>query len=198
MIRVNKTIFAVLAASALVGVVCADMMPTAHLDEPCQPPTFPIHRHRAAFTDQPAWNTSALLHPDFALATAPGEQLVHVASAEETVHSLELLTSDQGSVDLCLYALLGLGLCRSSRLVRKPCLGPLPEWYHSGGFYQNSDNWANGRVLSLYLTQPGAVTDDTPPRYRSETILALWRESHFTTTALASRGSPSPALAKSA
>ncbi len=47
-----------------------------------------------------------------------------------------ILTDRQNSLTLCLYALLGLGLCRSASCVRKFHLSCIPDWYDAGGPYQ--------------------------------------------------------------
>jgi hypothetical protein len=108
----------------------------------------------------------------------------------------QILTDRQNSLTLCLYALLGLGLCRSAPLVRKFHFSCIPDWYHSGGPSQIGHSFAISpdcltSTPVVCFVQPAGETEDVAPQYLSGAIAALLRKSQFTPTTLASRGPPS-------
>jgi hypothetical protein len=123
----------------------------------------------------------------------PGVQSDPDASAE--TQPAMVFTNDQGSFGLCLYALLGLGLCRSVPLVKKLSLGYIPDWYHHGGPAQIGHSHVIGPDLGwsavLCLVQPDCTRRDLLPRYYWGAIASLLRKPLFTCTVLASRGPPS-------
>lgn len=98
------------------------------------------------------------------------------------------------SFDLCLYALVGLGLCRSGQLVRRPSLGFVPEWYHSGAPQQIGHSHAVGPdafcFAGVCFIQPGSEAEPFIPQHRRGIITSLWRCSQFTPSVLASRAPP--------
>ena len=53
-----------------------------------------------------------------------------------------VLMDGQNSFSLCLYALLGLGLCRSAPFAKKLHCGRIPEWYQHGGSSQIGRSFA--------------------------------------------------------
>ncbi len=106
----------------------------------------------------------------------------------------EGLTEGHSSLDLCLYALIGLGLCRSAPRMRKLSLGGVPEWYHTGGPFQIGHSAAIAPdclcSAQICFVQPGSGAQDPTPEYRGQTLICLWREAQFLPTILASRGPP--------
>jgi len=106
-----------------------------------------------------------------------------------------ILTDRQNSLTLCLYALLGLGLCRSAPLVKKVHFSGIPDWYHSGGplqighsFAISPDCLASAPICCLVQPECGA---ETPlAQYRRGAIVSRWRKSQFTPMVLAPRGPP--------
>jgi hypothetical protein len=102
---------------------------------------------------------------------------------------------EQNSLDLCLFALLGLGLCKSAPYVRKFSFGAIPDWYHTGGPSQIGHSFAiSPDCLSLKPAcrcrmQPDS-TAATVSQFRLEIVESLWRRSQFTPAVLASRGPP--------
>ncbi len=110
----------------------------------------------------------------------------------------QILTDRQNSLALCLYALLGLGLCRSAPFVKKLHVSCIPEWYHSGGPSQVGHSHAISPdclcPAPVYcFVQADGATEDPTPQYRQKAIVSLWRKSQFTPAALASRAPPSDA-----
>jgi hypothetical protein len=119
---------------------------------------------------------------------------IEAGQASET-RPAQILTDRQNSLTLCLYALLGLGLCRSAPFVKKLHLGCIPDWYHSGGPSQIGHSFAISpdcltAAPVVCFIQPAGETEDVAPAYFSGAIAALLRKSQFTPTALASRGPP--------
>ncbi len=107
---------------------------------------------------------------------------------------LHVLTDDHGSLDLCLYALLGLGLCRSAPWVRRLSIGHIPDWYDHNGPHQIGHSYAiEPNCLcsaTLCFGQPHTRAEGLAPQYRLGTFVFLWRRSQFTPTLVASRGPP--------
>ena len=109
--------------------------------------------------------------------------------------NLVILTDRSDSVDLCLYALLGLGLCRSGQLVKKSGLAFIPDWYHHGGPLQIGHSYAVGpdclgSNLACFI-QPNATPEDLQREHHQGPIAPLLHKSLFTPTVRASRGPPS-------
>jgi hypothetical protein len=107
----------------------------------------------------------------------------------------EILADRQNSFDLCLYALVGLGLCRSAPWVKKLSFCQIRDWYHHAGPYQVGHSHAIGPEClcstTVCFTQPDCTTEGFLPQYYWGTMVSLWRKSLFTTSILASRGPPS-------
>jgi len=107
----------------------------------------------------------------------------------------QILTDGQKSVNLCLSALIGLGLCSSAHCLKKFNFGFIPEWYHNGGPFQIGHSFAvNPDTLcpapAYCFVQPDHEADDPIPITRTRDIISLWRESQFTPDVLYSRGPP--------
>lgn len=118
-----------------------------------------------------------------------------VEQADEALPA-RIQADGQNSFGLCLYALLGLGVCRSVPVVKRLSLSHVPQWYHDGGPFQIGHSHAIspdclGHASACCLVQPDCTGGDLMPSYRQETIIVLWRKSQFTPNALASRGPPS-------
>ena len=117
-----------------------------------------------------------------------------VSQTSETQHP-QILTNGPGSLSLCLYALMGLGLCSSAHFVKRLSFGFVPEWYHNGGPFQIGHSF----VVSLEslcpapvycFIQPVCKVEDSLTQYRLGTVVSLWRKSQFTPVVIASRGPP--------
>lgn len=108
-----------------------------------------------------------------------------------------VLADRHSELDLCLYALLSLGLYRSAPWLRRLSLHSIPDWYHSGGpsqighsFAISPDGLSAAPILCLTQPEPTAATPDLRPQHRWGIAVSLWRQSQFTPTALAARGPP--------
>lgn len=110
--------------------------------------------------------------------------------------ALQVFAKEPRSLDLCLYALLGLGLCKSASSVKKLSFGHIPEWYHTAGPYQIGHTFAISpdcltSAPVICFIQPDGEVENVTPQYSSGVIAVLLRKSQFTPTSLASRGPPS-------
>jgi hypothetical protein len=87
--------------------------------------------------------------------------------------ALRLLPDDRSSLDMCLYALMGLGLCRSASWVKRLSLGSIPEWYHSGDPGQLGPSCAVGPnclcPMAACFIQPNAEAEDRLARLLRQT-----------------------------
>jgi len=111
------------------------------------------------------------------------------------LQNIRSFTDGPGSFALCLYALIGLGLCQAAPWVKKLSFEFLPEWYHDGGPFQIGHSHAI-TPETLYPTpaccfvQPANTVESNIPLYSQKTIMALWRKSQFTPEEIASRSPP--------
>ena len=116
-------------------------------------------------------------------------------SQTDEIQHLQILTNGPDSFNLCLSALIGLGLCSSAHWVKRLSFGFVPEWYHNGGPFQIGHSFAvtpeSLCPAPVYcFIQPVCTVEDSLPQYRLRTIVSLWRKSQFTPCVLASRGPP--------
>ena len=117
-----------------------------------------------------------------------------VSQTSEVQHP-QSLTNGPGSLSLCLYALMGLGLCSSAHRVKRLSFSFLPEWYHDGGPFQIGHSYAmmpeSLCPAPVYcFIQPVCKVEDSFTQYRLGIIVSLWRKSQFTPAVIASRGPP--------
>ena len=105
-----------------------------------------------------------------------------------------VLSDRQDGLGLCLYALLGLGLCKSGPWVKKLSLGVVPGWYHDGGPFQIG----HSSVISPDCLDVACACFMQAEQYRAgpqcrrETTGFLRGMSKFSPTGLASCGPPGP------
>ena len=108
--------------------------------------------------------------------------------------ALRIRSDGQSSLNLCLYALIGLGLCRSAPWARRLSLAAMPEWFHDGGPFQIGHSFVVSPdcrcAAPACFIQPDHTKQDHIPRYRRGMVVSLWRTSQFTPTTLASRAPP--------
>ena len=107
----------------------------------------------------------------------------------------QILTDGTGSFSLCLYALMGLGLCSSAHWVKNLSFGFVPEWHHNCGPFQIGHSYAitpeSLCPVPVYcFIQPVFTVEDSLLQYRLRTVTSLWRKSQFTPVVLAPRGPP--------
>jgi len=131
---------------------------------------------------------------DFCSVEFLPEANANVSQTSEMQHPL-ILTSGPGSFNLCLSALMGLGLCSSAHWVKRLSFGFVPEWYHNGGPFQIGHSFAVTPeslcpVPACCFIQPVCTVEDSLPQYRLGTVTSLWRKSQFTPVVIGPRGPP--------
>ena len=108
---------------------------------------------------------------------------------------LQTFSNGPGSLNLCVSALIGLGLCSSAHVVKKLSFSFVPEWYHNGGPFQIGHSYAISPeslcpVPVYCFNQPVYMTEDSFIQHRWRTVVSIWRKSQFTPAVIASRGPP--------
>ncbi len=113
-----------------------------------------------------------------------------MADSEEAI----VLVDGRGSLDLCLYTFIGLGLFRSGHWVCRSSLGFVPEWYHSGGPHQIGYSHAIGPdahcVQTTCFVQPDLAPDRRSLHHGRRGFLSWLCRSPFIPTVLACRAPP--------
>ena len=190
-----RIVVMVLTVGLAAATVRADMMPVCSSDIGPQPvtrassPAGPLHANPLSL-----YGTPSIADLGIGPITCLPDVQPNLGLSTET-RPVSVLGDDQGSFGLCLYALLGLGLCRSAPLMRKLSFGSIPDWYHHGGPFQVGHSHAIGPDLCwaavVCFVQPDCTRHDFLPQYYWGTIAPLWRKSLFSPNTLPSRGPPS-------
>ena len=195
MIDSRKLITVVIGGLVVTAAAYADMVPVSRLDAGRRQ-----FQHVCGRTDLQYTNLSS---PFNSLNTAGSdlwsveflpEANADVSQTSEIQHPLSL-TNGPGSLNLCLSALIGLGLCSSAHWVKRLSFGFVPEWYHNGGPFQIGHSYAVTPeslcpVPVCCFIQPVCRVEDSIPQYRLGTVTSLWRKSQFTPAVIAPRGPP--------
>jgi len=132
---------------------------------------------------------------DFRSAYFSSENIEDIEQPVEVPEHGLVLEGGPGSMSLCLYALMGLGLCSAPHWIKRISFGHIPEWYHGGGPFQIGHSYA-ATPKSLCTLQvccylpPDVPVEDPIPRYCLGIIVSCWRKSQFTPDVIASRGPP--------
>ena len=140
-------------------------------------------------------------HPAHVFTQDTGSFLSEVmidATAPLEAKQVHSLTNGPSSLNLCISALISLGLCSAAHWLKGQSAGIVPEWFHGGGPHQIGHSHA---VMSTYL-RPGPAccfaepvvetTVNLTSRHRRREVVSSWRESQFTPDLLSSRGPPAP------
>lgn len=114
------------------------------------------------------------------------------AAEPQVVH---ILSDEQDSLSLCLYAFLSLGLYRSGHWIKRFSWGAIPHWYHDGGPFQiGHSHVISHDCLGFVSTHGSLLPTGGPPmpmlKHRGQALIAFWRKSQFVPTILASRAPP--------
>jgi hypothetical protein len=189
----RRTIWVVVLAMAVVMTARADMIPvsgpaaTASLpdSEPSEQGSSSVAREGELFP-LGALDPLAGGLPRGVLAQGPE------ASPPQPV---VILSDEQDSLTLCLYALFSLGLYKSAPWVKRLSFGIIPSWYHDGGPFQIGHSLAISPDCLIpqavcCSTQPDWVPKRLMPQYHRGILSPLLRKSQFTLTILAARGPP--------
>ena len=197
MIRRRRLITAAIGSLLLAGFVRAEMMPICHR-MPEQQSVLSVWCSSEEQRANPVGLYGKSIFDDFALRTIPfpTEAAAHIEKPAKVSQEALILEGGPGSMSLCLYALMGLGLCGAPHWIRKLSLCHLPEWYHGGGPFQIGHSFAaTPKSLSkiqvcCYLPPDDVPAEDSIPRYCLGIIVSCWRKSQFTPDVIASRGPP--------
>jgi|GEM_PF-1657692 len=180
------------------GVARADMMPLDALhstvvwascdsieevEEPTEP-TNPANLY--SFPSIFDWDLHGVFRPVIRIDVSepPQSQPVH------------LLAEKEGSLTLCLYAMMSLGLIDSVPWTRKWVVRTLPRWYSSGCPGVHRPCLAISVMLrhpepTAHWDPPPEQPEDQPTQERYELSHLLWRPSQCTPAVVAPRGPPS-------
>jgi hypothetical protein len=192
----RKQILGFIVALLVTGATRADMLPVPERDGERKPPRNVCDRVEFQYA-----NVSAL-HDSYVavdLDFGPVQLLPQVGKDDtgqtsRTSYAIELMGRPDSS-SLCLYALMGLGLCSAPHWVRRLSLGFIPEWYHEGGPFQIGHSHAAtpeslGTLQVCFLVPPDNHAEHLIPQYRLRTIPSLGRKSQFIPSVITSRGPP--------
>jgi hypothetical protein len=192
----QKTITAMVMVLAMISAVHADMMPVGQL-QAVKPQSPPVCEQTPA---QPAGTEVAYTYgPITADLDLASVDPIHEANADagqvRQTEPLQVLAHEPGSLNLCLYALIGLGLCRSAPWVKKLSFGIIPDWYYDGGPYQIGHSRAIGpdflcRAVICCFIQPDDINEYLIPQHYLGKVASVLHKSLFVPGRLASRGPP--------
>jgi len=192
---VGRKIAAVLVgALAISATVHADMMSASELGaDACQSASILSDLHqptRAGLFGSPYLARTNSLYIEFLPDVgADGLQSGEVLRPQNFRNS-------PSSLNLCLCALLGAGLFKSTHRLKRLSFGIIPDWYHDSGPYQIG----HSRVISpdclssvpvfCFVQPDNNGIDDSPSPYCLGTVASRWRISQFTPAVDAPRGPP--------
>ncbi len=175
--------------------VYADMTPVFRMDAKCVQSSNVCSRTELQYTNLSSpYNPPSVTELDLWSVEFLPEAKDDISQTSEILHPLSL-TNGPSSLNLCLSALIGLGLCSSAHWMKRLSFGFVPEWYHNGGPFQIGHSYAVTpeslcSVPVCCFIQPVFTVEDSLPLYRLGTIVSLWRKSQFMPCVLASRGPP--------
>jgi len=195
MIDGRKLITVVIGGLVATAAAYADMVPVSRLDAGRRQSPYVCGRTDIQYTNlsSPS-NFPSVGHLDLWSVEFLPEANAVLSQTSEIQHPLSL-TNGPGSLNLCLSALIGLGLCSSAHWVKRLSFGFVPEWYHNGGPFQIGHSFAVTPeslcpVPVCCFVQPVCTVEDSLPQYRLGTVVSRWRKSQFTPTVLVPRGPP--------
>ncbi len=195
MIDGRRIIPAVIGVFVATVSVYADMAPVSRMDAKCVQSSNVCSLKELQYTDfiSPS-NYPSVAKIDLWSVEFLPEANADVSQTSEIQHP-QSLTNGPGSLNLCLSALIGLGLCSSAHFVKRLSFGFIPEWYHDGGPFQIGHSFVVSPeslcpAPACCFIQPVCTVEDSLPQYRLGTVTSLWRKSQFTPTVLVPRGPP--------
>jgi len=157
----------------------------------------------AGFHGQPDAEGSPVSDPLFGstFATAPGVpdkswlRPMAVAGPTHDAQPIHVLTEGHYEFHLCLWALLGFGLCESAPWMKRLSVGVIPEWYHGGGPFQIGHSSAIPpdcliSVPVFCFVQPDCTGEHSSPRHTGQSFIAPWPISKCALAVDAPRGPP--------
>ena len=191
----RKLISALIGVLISVGSVHADMVSVYKLDARLQQPqcvySKTSHQFKSSSNSLNFTNVTDLGLWSVQFLPEESTEIGQITGIENSID----LTGGPSSVSLCLYALMGLGLCSTPHWIKRLHVGHIPEWYHNGGPIQIGHSLAISpeslcSVPVHCFIQPVLAAERLIPKYRLRTVVSLWRKSQFTPEKIASRGPP--------
>ncbi|MDI6451822.1 hypothetical protein [Anaerobaca lacustris] len=192
MVRRGKIVLSVIAALAVAGLAYADVPPAppdlvGHIETETTPVDLSCGELARALGLPSALDVDAL-----SVAFVPPAVVEAEPAAQG--HAVVVLAERNDSLTLCLYALMGLGLCKSGPWVKRFSIGIIPEWYHSGAPQQIGHSHAVGPDAychaAVCFVQPDSPAERLMPHYHQGTIPSLVRQSQAILPVDAPRGPP--------
>ncbi|HSW01600.1 MAG TPA: hypothetical protein VLI39_15630 [Sedimentisphaerales bacterium] len=194
--RRSRVIVAFLVSMSIAACVRADMSPVGGWNDG---PTWPSRDdgHLIAPSVEASVPATALRFDDsgWSAIDLPFGRFggVVLPAAEPLV--VHVLSDDQDSLSLCLYAFLSLGLYRSGHWIKRFSWGAIPHWYHDGGPFQIGHSHAISHDCLGFVSTHGSLlpTGVLPMpmlKHRGQALIAFWRKSQSVPTILASRAPP--------
>ena len=198
MVGRGKTIIVLVGGLVLGATVRVDMVPLACVDAVSFQPSHACLPANLQATDSCSQSMACAGVTD--LGPSPRGLLPRPTAEGHRTGAMPpapIVADGQNSLSLCLYALLGLGLCRSAPFVKKLYLVSVLDWYHSGGPCQIGHSFAivpgclsRAPIYCFIPPDSTAQTQDLLAQYRWGTVVSLWRQSQFTPVVLTSCGPP--------
>lgn len=196
MICRRRVISGVVGILLLAAGARADMVPGYRADFTQPLPSCAARPSEMPYTSLPGLNDSPVV-PGSGLGACqfPRGQAADIEQSAQKPHASIDMTGGPSSVGLCLYALVGLGLCGCPHWIRRLSFSHIPEWYHEGGPCQIGHSFAVSSeslcpVPVCCFVQPDWIAEEFEPQYRLRAIVSLWRKSQFVPDVVASRGPP--------
>ena len=195
MIDDRRIITAIVGVLVVSAVVYADMTPVSQSDAKRVQSSNACSLAELQYTNLSSpYNPPSVTELDLWSVEFLPEANADVSQTSEIQH-LQILTNGPGSFNLCLSALIGLGLCSSTHWVKRLSFGFVPEWYHNGGPFQIGHSYAVTPeslcpAPAFCFIQPTCTAEDISPEYYKGTIAPLLRKSLFTPNVLDPRGPP--------
>lgn len=177
-------------------VMYGDMIPLSRLSCNYQYPSQNLRSEEPLFhndlSDQFVF--SGVINMDYGSVGFIPESNAGIEQASKIRH-LQITMPGSGSRSLCLYTLIGLGLCSSVTWAKRISFGFIPQWYHEGGPHQVGHSYAvmPGTLRSVPIcsfVQQVDIGESLLSRYYMGIGISLLRNSHFTQDMLSYRGPP--------
>jgi len=176
--------------------IFAGIMPASHVDAGQRLPAVCCEEDATHQGSSNLFRSPDFADPTSGLLVSFSDADENRCPSDETQSLLKLTDATTNSFDLCVYALLGLGICRTGPWIKRFSFGSVPEWFHDGGPLQIGHSHAVlpktlGSASICCFVQPDCRADDhLPGQSQRAAISPLLRKSLFTPCVLAARGPP--------
>ena len=190
----RRIIFASVVIAIVAGAACADMAPVFDRDITVPRSRSVVIRSVLQPSEAVLPSTGVVIDVSSLPVGLPYKPGVEIGQTSEP-QPLYTLADRRDSLRFCLYALLGLGLCKSAPWVKRLSLGVVPGWYHDGGPFQVGHSFAISPDCLVYapvfcFVQPHGGCEPPATPYQREIIFSLLWKSQFAPVVLVARGPP--------